>query len=439
MKFIRKLTKFFNTSKHSDNLHKIPRTQHGITLSAIPPNVRHVLEKLTAAGFEAYLVGGGVRDLLLNQQPKDFDIATDAKPEQVRKLFRNCRLIGRRFRLAHIYFGQDIIEVATFRGDHTKGSAAHGKTQAGLIIRDNVYGSLEEDAWRRDFTVNALYYDLRDESLLDHTGGFAHLQAKQLHIIGEPIKRYREDPVRMLRAARFAAKLDFVVDKQSSEPIKKQSEQLKNIPSARLFEEFLKLFLSGHAQKTFEHLVTYQLFDYLFPLTAKHLNNPEFKQFIQIALRNTDNRLNTGKSVNPAFLLSVLLWQPVQEAAKIYRRQRLSEAEAQEQAIYDVLKLQSHHLAIPRRFTTTMQEIWSMQRLFNRRHDKKVYRLMSHERFRAAYDFLLLRGEVDKNMQPLAAWWEQFVTSDESTREQLLANVNKKNPRSQRTPDENAD
>ena len=287
-------------------IHKniIPQKQHQIPKDAICKNALKVLVRLNEAGYEAYLVGGSVRDLLLGKKPKDFDVATNAKPEEVKRLFRNCRLIGRRFRLAHILYGRDVIEVATFRGPH-EGKQSHqaDKNNEGRITRDNVFGSLEEDAIRRDFTVNALYYSIKDESIIDFTGGMNDLKHKVLRMIGDVETRYREDPVRMLRAVRFAAKLDFSIEKRAHAVIFEMANLLENIPLARLFDETIKLFQGGYGLKCFHLLREYQLFQLLLPLTENNIN--QSSAMIEQALKNTDERVAIGKSVNPAFFLSV--------------------------------------------------------------------------------------------------------------------------------------
>jgi poly(A) polymerase len=295
----------------------IPRPDHEISRASISSAALKVLYGLKEAGYQSFLVGGGVRDLLLGREPKDFDVGTDATPEEIRNLFRSCRLIGRRFRLAHVRFGREVIEVATFRARHDEQSgegsdSAH--SEEGRILRDNVFGSLEEDAWRRDFTVNALYYDIKNFSVVDYVGGLDDLKAGTLKLIGDPEQRYREDPVRMLRAVRFAAKLGFRIHPDTEEPMHDLGQLLEDIPSARLFEEVLKLFLGGCALTTFELLRHYDLFRYLFPMTDEALSHEEEGfpiTFVARALENTDNRLAENKPVTPAFLYAALLWEPV--------------------------------------------------------------------------------------------------------------------------------
>ncbi|MGH8513167.1 MAG: polynucleotide adenylyltransferase PcnB, partial [Gammaproteobacteria bacterium] len=292
----------------------IPRSGHIISRANIDERALKVLYRLKNAGFQAFLVGGSVRDLLLGREPKDFDVATDALPEQVRELFRNCRLIGRRFRLAHVHFGRDIIEVATFRGADAAEEDGRVLTEDGRILRDNVYGNIDNDAWRRDFTVNALYYNIEDFSVVDYVGGMDDIKAGQIRVVGNTQQRFREDPVRMLRAVRFAVKLGFSIHPQTATPIFELAPLLSEIPPARLFEEILKLFLGGCAVQTFEQLRHYGLFGQLFPQVEACLSEEEGgfpHMFLARALQNTDRRIAEGKPVTPAFLISALLWDPM--------------------------------------------------------------------------------------------------------------------------------
>ncbi|MGH8399580.1 MAG: polynucleotide adenylyltransferase PcnB, partial [Gammaproteobacteria bacterium] len=348
----------------------VPRAEHAISRAHISESALKVLYRLKSAGFESYLVGGGVRDLLLGREPKDFDVATDASPEQVQALFRNCRLIGRRFRLAHVRFGGDIVEVATFRATHQDETDEDqprrdlALNESGRILRDNAFGTLEQDAFRRDFSVNALYYDIRDFSIVDYVGGLADLRAGQLRLIGDPDKRYREDPVRMLRAARFAAKLGFRIHADTERPITGLAPLLADIPPARLFEEILKLFLYGFGLQAFETLRHYGLFAQLFPHTDAVLDFEEqgFPHvFIAKALASTDARVAEGRPVTPAFLFAALLWEPVRQRAAALQASGMHPADAYRQAAYEVVDEQTAHVALPRRFVTPMIEIYQMQ------------------------------------------------------------------------------
>lgn len=401
---------------------RIPRPEHAISRANISSSALKVLYRLKEAGFQSYLVGGGVRDLLLGREPKDFDVGTDAHPEEVRQLFRGCRLIGRRFRLAHVRVGRDIIEVATFRAgsDLLPGDDADSAlSEEGRILRDNVYGTLEEDAWRRDFTVNALYYDINDFSVVDYVGGLEDLKAGTLRMIGDPEQRYREDPVRMLRAVRFAAKLGFRIHPDSEKPLWELGHLLADIPAARLFEEVMKLFLGGCAVSSFELLRHYDLFRYLFPLTDEALSHEEQGfpiTFVARALDNTDKRLAEDKPVTPAFLYAALLWEPMRLRMQELVQQGSGELEAAQIAGNEVTVEQVRSTALPKRFSLPMREIWLLQSRLERRRGKAPYRLLEHPRFRAAYDFLLLRSEVGEAPKELADWWTSFQTLNESER-----------------------
>ena len=375
-----------------------------------------MLYRLKDAGYDAYLVGGGVRDLLLGREPKDFDVATNATPEQVKATFRNCRLIGRRFRLAHVHFGREIIEVATFRAAQPPADAV-AQSDNGMILRDNVYGTIEEDALRRDFTVNALYYDIRDFSVVDYAGGMQDLQEGVLRLMGDPETRYREDPVRMLRAARFAAKLGFKLHPDTEAPIAELAGLLADVPSARLFEEVLKLFMGGYGVASFEKLRHYGLFGQLFPDTEAALATEEegFPHTLVLeGLANTDARVREGKPVTPAFLFAVLLWEPVRlRAMALEQAEGISTIAALNAAASDIIERQLARVSIPRRFSVPMREIWTMQPRFHFTRGKRPKRLAAHPRFRAAYDFLLLRARAGEVEQALADWWTDFQDTGE--------------------------
>lgn len=388
----------------------VQRSAHGISRSKISENALKVLYRLKNAGYQAYLVGGGVRDLLLGVIPKDFDITTDAHPEQVRELFRNCRLIGRRFRLAHVHFGREIIEVSTFRASHNEAIAGEGHEEDGRIIRDNVYGKLEDDVWRRDFTVNALYYNIEDKSIVDYVGGIEDIKNKQLRLIGIAEDRYMEDPVRMLRAVRFAVKLGFSIHPVSEQPIHDLAPLLKEIPQARLFEEFLKLFMSGQSVQTYHKLRDFGLFAILFPQTEALLNqdNDFIHKLLLSAFRNTDKRLAEGKPVTPAFLLAALLWIPVRNLANNHESNGLSEMDAIHLASDAVISHQITSTSMPRRFTQMARDIWALQVRLKNIRGRRPLKLLTHQRFRAAYDFLLLRAEAGEDLQELADWWTDF-------------------------------
>jgi len=385
----------------------IPRDQHIISRKNISKAALRVLYRLNEAGYAAYLVGGAVRDLLLGVQPKDFDVATNATPDEVKKLFRNCRLIGRRFRLAHVVFGPEIIEVATFRGTGEEGGEGDRHIVDGRIVRDNIWGTIEEDAIRRDFRVNAMYYDISDFSVRDYVGGMRDLEDRVLRLIGNPEVRYHEDPVRMLRAARLAAKLGMRIDAAAMAPFESLGPLLADAAPARLFDESLKMFLSGNGLKSFRMLEQCGLLKFLFPATARALKRGDaaLRSLVEQGLANTDARIGEGKSVTPAFLFAVLLWGEVRDLAQQAIERGQDSNEAWERAATKVVGEQCQRVAIPRRFTFTMEEIWSLQPRFEQIQRKRVFRLMAHPRFRAAFDFLLLRADESVAMRELGQWW----------------------------------
>ena len=373
------------------------------------------------AGYDAYLVGGCVRDLLIGQTPKDFDVSTNAHPDQVREVFKNCRLIGRRFRLAHIHFGREVIEVATFRAPHSQEGEGL-QHEDGRILRDNVYGNEEDDAWRRDFTVNALYYDISDFSVRDHVEAMTDIESRTLRIIGDPSERYKEDPVRMLRAIRFAAKLDFSIEPATQAPIKGLGAMLKDIPSSRLFDELLKLFHGAAAVKTFQLLREYDLLRYLFPLSDQYFKQnaqSSAERLVMASLANTDERIKEGKPVTPAFLFAAMLWGPMLAELEA-KSHKVPQHQAIQLAADTLLATQLQYTSIPRRFSVMMREIWQLQSRFETRWGKRPWRLLEHPRFRAAYDFLVLRADAGEVEPELAAWWTEFQERDEEQQEKML-------------------
>ncbi|MFQ5634480.1 MAG: polynucleotide adenylyltransferase PcnB [Gammaproteobacteria bacterium] len=379
----------------------------------ISRNALKVLYRLKDSGYHAYLVGGGVRDLLLGGHPKDFDIATDARPEEVRALFSNSRLIGRRFRLAHVRFGREIIEVATFRssGEATEDDG-HVVHESGRIISDNAYGSIEDDALRRDFTVNALYYNIADYSVWAFANGMEDLRNRQLRLIGDPRRRYREDPVRMLRAARFAAKLGFDVNPEAAEPIPEMAALIDDVPPARLFDEFLKMFQSGHALASYRQLHDLGLFDHLFPQTAARLDGEHGERearMVELALENTDQRVRDRKPITPMFLFGVFLWPSVASRAGELAdgADGLSKSQAMIAAVAEVSARQAQRIALPRRFGLPMREMLQLQPRFLQQRGRRAWNLMSHRRFRAAYDLLLLRAAVGEVESGVADFWTE--------------------------------
>ena len=395
----------------------IPREQHTISRKDISENALKVLYRLNKAGYEAYLVGGGVRDLLLGKKPKDFDVTTNATPDQVRKLFRNCRLVGRRFRLAHVMFGPEIIEVATFRGHHEDQPADRTTSQRGqngMLLRDNIFGSIEDDAQRRDFTINSLYYSVADFSVRDYVGGMQDLEEGVIRLIGNPETRYREDPVRMLRAVRFAAKLHMRISPETAEPIARLATLINDVPPARLFEESLKLLQAGNGLDTYQMLREYSLFQPLFPTITRYFTekgDSSMERIINLVLKNTDTRIQNDMRVNPAFLFAAMLWYPQLETAqKIAQESGLTYHDAFALAMNDVLDEACRTLAIPKRITTLVRDIWQLQLRMSRRQGKRAWKLMEHPKFRAAYDLLALRAEVEGNheLQKLVQWWGEF-------------------------------
>jgi poly(A) polymerase len=399
-----------------------PRSEHSVSRRNISESALKVLNRLDRAGYKAYLVGGGVRDILLGLEPKDFDIATDAHPEQIRELFRNSRLIGRRFRLAHVRFGREVIEVATFRAGHDGDEDGASIDDSGRILRDNVYGDIDEDVWRRDFTVNALYYNISDYSIVDYVGGVEDIRARRLRLIGDPEVRYREDPVRMLRAIRFASKLELQIDTATREAFDRYGHLLQEIAPARLFDESLKLFHSGHGLETLEALLQYGLFGYLFPLAEQSFEaDPCAYKLIGAAAGNTDERLAESKSVTPAFIFAAILWGAVRTRHDLLQADGLDESEAFRVAAEEVIAEQVRRVAIPRRFTTIVREIWFLQPRLVRRTRKRAGKLLEHPRFRAAYDFLLLRAEAGEPVAELGQWWTDLQEADAAGRETMLA------------------
>ena len=434
----------------------IPRSEHSISRSAISPNALKVLYRLKEAGYQGFLVGGAVRDLLIGIKPKDFDVATNALPEEVRQLFRNCRLVGRRFRLAHVFFGREIIEVATFRAaaapereaedvdNEEQGENAETAETAediapdyvpphdsehrafdtrGRILRDNIYGSIEEDVWRRDFAANSLYYSIDDFSIWDFCDGVRDIKERRLKLIGDPETRYREDPVRMLRAVRFAAKLDFEIDADTEAPIKKLAHLLDGVPPARLFDECLKLFLSGYGAKSFRLLEQYSLFEHLFPQSSAAFALPPYayaKEMLEIGLANTDSRVVADKPVTPTFLFAILLWSALLRELNERQSGPAPDTLQLMQACDAVLRAQQSRVAIPRRFAVPMRELLMLQPRFNRRSGVKSLSLLQHPRFRAAFDFLLLRAQVGVADPELAKWWTDIQVLPQEEREALV-------------------
>ncbi|ARP80496.1 poly(A) polymerase [Bordetella genomosp. 8] len=396
---------------------RIPKERHGIDRRNVSRHAIKVCEVLRQAGYEAYIVGGAVRDLIVGMEPKDFDVATNATPEEIRPLFRRARIIGRRFQLVHVVFGQEIIETSTFRALATGDQETD---EHGRILRDNVFGSQEEDAARRDFTLNALYYDPLTEVVIDYHQGVADLKKRVVRMIGDPAKRYREDPVRMLRAVRFAAKLNFVIDDETRAPIRSMSALIENVPASRLFDEMLKLLTCGHAMDCLRQLRAEGLHHGVLPLLDVVLEQPQGEQFVELALERTDARVRAGKTISPSFLFASLLWQQVEVRWRDLCKQGELPIPALLQAADSVLDEQTEKLAIQRRFSSDMREIWFMQPRFERRVGKTIFRMLEQPRFRAACDFLQLRAAAGEFDSVLAQWWMDLANADDITRTQMI-------------------
>ena len=401
----------------SETTLRVPREKHGLARERLTPSAAKVCTVLREAGFQGYVVGGAVRDLLLGITPKDFDIATDARPEQVRPLFRRAIIIGRRFRLVHVMMGPETVEVSTFRSADADPAE---KDEHGRVLRDNVFGTQEEDARRRDFTVNALYYDPATEEVVDFHGGLADLKKRVMRVIGDPRARYREDPVRMLRAVRLAAKLGLTIDRESREPIREMAPLMERVPPARLFDEMLKLLLSGHASACLRQLREVGLHQGLLPLLDVILEQPLGERFVTLALAQTDERVLADRPVSPAFLFAALLWHEVLAASKARQARGERPIQALELAMDEVLDTQCAKLAITRKLTATMREVWAMQPRFENRSGNRAYRLLELPRFRMAYDFLALRAASGEVPAELEAWWRAFQSADADSRAAML-------------------
>ncbi|MEK0429304.1 MAG: polynucleotide adenylyltransferase PcnB [Pseudomonadota bacterium] len=391
--------------------------EHGIDPDDVSPNAVRVTQALQTAGYKAFIVGGAVRDLVLGLKPKDFDVATDATPEEVKRLFRRAFIIGRRFQIVHVMFGQELIEVTTFRGSSSEEAPkdAHGR-----VLRDNTFGEQHEDAARRDFTINAMYYDPSQQVVLDYHGGMKDIRSRMLRIIGVPEARYREDPVRLLRVIRFAAKLEFKIAPATRAPMALMAPLINNVPAARVFDEMLKLLMSGHAMACLQRLRKEGLHHGLLPLLDVVLEQPLGEKFVTLSLANTDERVRQGKPVSPGFLFASLLWHQVLEKWEAYRAAGEYPIPALHLAADDVLDGQTEKLALQRRIATDMRDIWAMQPRFERRIGKSPYKLLEHPRMRAGYDFLLLRcasGEIDAD---IGQWWTDFIDADSNEREALI-------------------
>ena len=427
-KFIRKILGV-KEARNTGEPEVLGPEQHGIDPKMVSANAVRVTSTLQEAGFEAFVVGGAVRDLLLGVKPKDFDVATNATPEQVKKLFRRAFIIGRRFQIVHVMFGQDLLEVTTFRGPSNENAP---KDEHGRVLRDNTFGSQAEDAERRDFTINAMYYNPATQQVLDYHGGMRDIRAKLLRIIGQPETRFREDPVRMLRVVRFAAKLQFTIEPATRAPIPVMAPLINNVPAARVFDEMLKLLMSGHALACLKELRAAGLHHGLLPLLDVVLEQPIGMKFVTLALESTDTRVKAGKGVSPGFLFASLLWHQVLEKWNAYRAAGEAAIPALHLAADDVLDNQTDQLALQRRIATDMRDIWAMQPRFERRTGKSPYKLLEHPRFRAGFDFLLLRCESGELDAEVGNWWATFYAGDVAERDRLVSSTRDVQPSSQK-------
>ena len=426
---IKKLLRKSRTKKPpAESSFIIPRNHHHVSKNDISVNALKVLNRLNSAGFQAYLVGGSIRDLLLHKAPKDFDVATNATPQQIRNLFRNARIIGRRFKLVHILYHREIIEVATFRG-HEPVDENQQTNDRGMLIRDNVYGTLEEDAWRRDFTINSLYYNIDDASIVDFTGGVHDVNQRLLRMIGDPVVRYQEDPVRMLRAIRFGAKLQFEMAPETAAPLSQLSHLLNHVSGSRLFDEITKLYQCGEALAVQHLLVKHGLYPHLFAQTNALLDSDyPVNALIKIALENTDTRIRDDKPVTPAFLFAVFLWFPLMARTEQLKKEGIDPLPALEQAMSQVISEQNKVITVPKRFTQIMREMWIMQYRFSKRSGTRAFNLLEHPRFRAAYDFLALRALAGDESMELADWWTTFQEVEPSVQATMVADIDSITP-----------
>lgn len=435
----------------------VKRDGHSISRRDISPAALKVLYRLGDAGYQAFLVGGGVRDLLLGGHPKDFDISTNATPEQVKAVFRNARIIGRRFKIVHVRFGREIIEVTTFRAHHDTQPLAEDQDRksikhldsahaaSGMILRDNVYGKIDEDAMRRDFSVNAIYYTTNGFALLDFVDGLADIEARLIRMIGNPEQRYREDPVRLLRAVRLASKLGFNIEANTKAPIKALAPLLASISSARLFDETVKLFTTGKAHHTFSMLREYDLADYLFKpaIAALDQAKPAHARLLEKAMENTDKRLAQGKSITPAFMYAALLWPALQQQlSQLHTHSGKPPMPILQQAASQVIMEQIQFTAIPKRLTAMMREIWELQWRMTPRSAKQIESVYTHPKFRAAYDFLVLREDAGEDTANAGQWWTDFQVCDSAGQRAMIDNLapppnkNKRKRRRRKKPQE---
>jgi poly(A) polymerase len=391
-----------------------PRSEHSVSRDHISPNALKVLYKLKDAGHAAYLVGGGVRDVLLNRQPKDFDVATDAHPEKIRKIFRNSRIIGRRFQLVHVFFGEENIEVSTFRANTIQ------QTRNDMIYRDNAFGTIEEDAWRRDFTVNALYYNIADFSIVDYCGGMHDLKHRLIRMIGDPSQRYHEDPVRLIRAIRLSAKLNLHIETKTESALVALPHLLKHVPTSRLFDECIKLFFEGNAEVVFEKLQHYRYLAVLFPQVACMHDHPKHEKMVSLALKATDDRVRGGETVNPAFLFSVFLWPALQAEIHHFRHEKKKFFMRLHKAIDDVVNKQLETVMISKRFQYVIHAVWVLQFQLEKRRPSRILTVFQHRYFRAAIDFMQLRVASGEISADIFNWWKCFQDASAEEQQKMI-------------------
>jgi poly(A) polymerase len=438
-KLWRKVSRFFRRRNATENGNGdgsalvIERKDHTLSRAQISEHALKVLYRLKSTGHEGFLVGGGVRDLLLHKKPKDFDIATDAKPEQIRKIFRNSRIIGRRFKLVHVFSRNEVVEVSTFRANaevpHAPVDTVDSDERPAMVKSDNTYGTIEEDAWRRDFTVNALYYNIANFSVIDYTGGMLDLKHRMIRMIGDPEQRFHEDPIRILRAIRLAAKLNFTIHPQTEEPLLRLSGLLQHVPQARLLDEILKLFFEGNAALSYKRLCETKYFAVLFSATDAVLQQGKkstFARLIKLAIDETDSRFAEEKSLSPAFLIAVILWPVVQ--SKLQERVTKGDKlfKALSHSIGETISEQSEYCMLPRRMTVMIRSMWMLQYHLERRRINRVFRILHQQYFRAAFDLLLLRGKSGESVKPLGKWWEEFQQVDANERKKMVGELRKK-------------
>ncbi|MBT4160859.1 MAG: polynucleotide adenylyltransferase PcnB [Gammaproteobacteria bacterium] len=392
-------------------------------------NALKVVNRLTEHGYQAYLVGGCIRDLILGKVPKDFDVATDAHPEDIRDLFRNSRIVGKRFKIVHVRFGREIVEVTTFRAPHDE-QYEDNHSESGMTLVDNIYGTFEEDVFRRDFAMNAVYYQPEAHEITDLAGGVEDIQLKRIRTIGDPEARFREDPVRMLRAIRFEAKLEFHISDELHNTIRSLGHLIQDVSAARLFEEVLKLFMSGHGAAALDSMVNHELYGWMFPDSKRSMEEHPAEELVRLALTSTDSRIAEGKPVTPAFIYAAMLWFPfVDERDQLQKEGRISHVAASHEAANNILSKQQLFTSIPRRFSGTIRDIWFLQFRLPNRATKKPDTLMEHKRFRAAYDFLLIREAAGEETGNLGDWWTEYQEAAPERRPEMKQSTGKRRKR----------